>query len=83
MIRDPQFVTPLYDPRSTIVAFLLLLNSRQTMSLIFDKSSFLSKLKKENDYEAQQISKEQTKILRFKMEGPRPCIFCFAPLLST
>ena len=30
-------------------------------------------------YEARQTSKEQTKMPRFMLEGPRPCtIFCFA-----
>ena len=29
-------------------------------------------------YEARQISKEQTKMPRFMLEGPRPCtVFCF------
>ena len=32
-----------------------------------------------SDYEARQTSKEQTKMLRFMLEGPRLCtIFCFA-----
>ena len=30
-------------------------------------------------YESRQTSKEQTKMARFMIEGPRPCIiFCFA-----
>ena len=33
-------------------------------------------------YEARQTSKEQTKMPRFRLEGPRPCkIFCFAALI--
>ena len=34
---------------------------------------------KETGYEARQTSKEQTKMTRIRLEGPRPCtIFCFA-----
>ena len=33
-------------------------------------------------WEARQTSKEQTKMLRFMLEGPRPCtIFCVALII--
>ena len=42
-------------------------------------TSVCSKLIEGNGYETRQTSKEGKKILRFMLEGPRPCtIFCFA-----